>query len=166
MYSTPCWIKTQTGWFNWVTNPYRYHNFPRLSTQNIVSSVGVALSLPENNKLRKRASQFLSRADSLYKHTCTRFVQPPSFSIAHSLVILPGSQWKKKNRGKPPEYQLSAAPHVISREMQVHSFITRTWSLLFSEFPQLSKCVSSLNSLRTGCFKQNSCYQSLCQHFK
>lgn len=39
---------------------------------------------------------------------------PPSFCLAHLLALLPGSKAVKKNRGKPPEYQLTAATDVKS----------------------------------------------------
>lgn len=42
------------------------------------------------------------------------FNMPPSFCLAHLLALLPGSKAVKKNRGKPPEYQLTAATDVKS----------------------------------------------------
>jgi len=48
-----------------------------------------------------------------------------SLLLSGSLALLPGSKAvkkKKKNRGKPPEYQLTAAADVKSRAMQVQTF--------------------------------------------
>lgn len=113
------------------------------------------LSLPHKQNVEKKALRFTQRTHTNPFHfqcqnddMCTGFFYLLLFCLA-DLLLLPGSKAEKKNRGKPPEYQLTAATNVKSWEMQVqtyshsdiktaHIWISSTFQRLFwIPFPSL-----------------------------